>query len=124
MNDAQQIGELRNLHNRCDDLTVALSTLTQAVSEDILRTRAYENIINGSWLLNRFFSQRRIVKEMNRIDGAEGKLRVTQADREHRAVINQKVEQAKAKLEANAQKRVDKREKQLTRELKKNGVPA
>ena len=124
MNDVQQIGEIRNLHNRCDDLSNAVSTLTQAVSEDILRTRAYENIINGSWLLTRFFPQRRIVKEMNRIDDAEGKLRQTQAGRERRAVINQKIEAAKAHLEANATKRVDRREKQLARELKKNGVPA
>ena len=121
MNESQLMGEMRALHNRCDDLSNAVSTITQAVSEDVLRTRAYESIINRSWLLTRFFDQRKIVAEMNRIDDDEGQLRQTKEEREHRAFVNEKMEQAKAMLAAKASNRDDRREKQLNRELRKSG---
>lgn len=119
MNDAQQIVEFRNLNKRCDDLTIGNNVLTDAMSEVLLRVRAYENLINNSWVLTRWLAQWKIVREMKRIDGMEGLINKTQADRDKRAVDQEATEKVRAVREKAANDRVDRREKKHRRELKK-----
>ena len=120
MQDAQQIFEFKALHDRCDDLSSGINVLTDAVSDLLLRVRAYENIINGSWFLSRWLGQMKIIREMKRVDDMEGLLNKTQAEREQRAAQQIRIEQSKQAREKVISQRLDKREKQLKRELRKS----
>lgn len=123
MTEAQILHELRLLHDRCDTATSAINTLTREASENMLRVRAYENIINRSWFLTRWFAQWKIVREMNQIDAEEGKLRQAREEREERAIEQQRiVDEREAKEAAGAKAadgKTDKREKKLDRAIRK-----
>ncbi len=121
MNDAQQITEFKELHDRCDRLTQAVNTLTSAVSSHILRIRAYENIINNSWILTRWLAQRKIEAEMVKINQVEAILR-DNATRVQRRLIQEEEQRIKAEVaEAARNKRTDKRTRQFKR-LQKKGA--
>lgn len=120
MNDAQQITEFRELHDRCDKLTQAVNTLTSAVSSHILKIRAYENIINDSWFLTRWLSQRKIEKEMTAINQIEGDLR-NQEMRSRKRRFQEEEERLQNKADEQARNKLTtKREKQFLR-LQKTG---
>ena len=120
MQDAQQLYEFQQLHKRCDDLAAANNVLTDATSEMLLRIRAYENKINNSWILTRWLSQAKIVREMKRVDDMEGMINQTQADREERAKVQQQIIDSKAKRDKATKKRLDQQEKKVMREAKKH----
>lgn len=100
MNEARIMYELRDLHKRCDNQSAAINSLTSALSYQILLIRAYENTINQSWWLTRWLSQKKILREMKRVDDLEGKLRDQQvrlkerAIRRHQQIVEKKDEEA------------------------------
>lgn len=119
MNDAQVIYELRLLHRRYEEQVQAINTLTQAVSANIIRNRAYDNLINSSWILTRWLSARKLEKEMEAINKLESNL--LQQENEIRKVILHQ-EQVRVEGEAAEQareKRTDQREKEARRLVKK-----
>ena len=122
MNDAQVIKEFRDLHKRCDDLSTANNVLPDAASELLLRVRAYENRINRSWILTRWFAQVKIVREMKRNDAMEGLINKTQADRDARALKQQQEAKIAEVRRKSADAKVKKREKKFKKNAKKQGA--
>ncbi len=121
MNDAQVMHELKVLHQRCDNQTNAINTLTRAVSADILKIRAYENLINNSWILTRWLSVRKVEKEMVAINEVESELLAQEV--EIREAIHQ---QEKDRLEGETAevargKQTNQREKDAARLVRKAG---
>lgn len=121
MNDAQVIYELRLLHSRCDEQVQAINTLTSAVSANIIRNRAYDNLINNSWILTRWLSARRLEKEMVAINEQEQgllkqeiKAREVVLDRAKDRVVSEVAEQARVK-------KTHQREKDASRLVRKAG---
>lgn len=90
MNEARLMHEFRELHKRCDNQSAAINSLTSSISYQILLIRAYENIINQSWWLTRWLSQKKILREMKRVDDLEGKLREQQVRLHERAIRRQR----------------------------------
>lgn len=124
MNDAQTIYELRLLHRRCNEQVQAINTLTQAVSANILRNRAYDNLINNSWILTRWLSARKLEREMKSINDLEGellqqenKIRETLLQREKVRIEDETAEQARGK-------KTGQREKEAARLVRKAGAKA
>lgn len=74
MKEAQLWNELRILHNRCDNLTTAVNHLTDAVSNQVLIVRSYENLINRSWILSRLLPRKKVMIEAYRVNDLEGEL--------------------------------------------------
>ena len=123
MNDAQQIIEFKELHDRCDRLTQAVNTLTSAVSSHILKIRAYENVINNSWILTRWLAQWKIEAEMVKINELEGELREHEMKLRERALQGEE-ERVKAAAEEQARMKLTaKRTKQFNR-LRRKGAAA
>jgi len=119
MNDAQQILEFKELHLRCDKLTQAVNTLTSATSSHILTIRAYENIINGSWILTRWFAQWKIEAEKVKINDLEAELRNIEMRQQERA-LREVEEQIKTKAaEKDRATLTGKREKQFKKMVRK-----
>lgn len=119
MNETQLRIEFLELHERCDQLYQAVNTLTSATSAHILRIRAYENIINDSWILTRWFAAWRIEKEMAAINEIESELRNEEMRARQRLF---QVEEERVKEEAAKQARIaltEQREKDHKRLLKK-----
>ena len=124
MNDAQVMYELRLLHQRCAEQTQAINTLTQAVSASILRDRAYDNLINSSWILSRWLSARKIEKEMIAINDLEANL-LQQEIRVREAILDSEKDRVEGEAaEAAREKQTDEREKEARRLVKKAGKKA
>ena len=121
MNDAQQLHEFKLLHNRCDDQVLAINTLTEAVSANILKIRAYENLINGSWFLTRWLSARRLEKEMNAVNDLEGKLLQQEIRIREEILQTEKVRVEDEAAEQAREKKTAEREKEANRLVKKAG---
>ena len=121
MNDAQVIHELKVLHQRCDNQTSAINTLTRAVFADILKIRAYENLINNSWILTRWLSARKIEKEMVSINEVESEL-LAQEVKIREAFLQQEKDRAEEEAaEAAREKKTNQREKDAARLVRKAG---
>lgn len=112
MNDATIINELKLLNQRCNNLTIGHNTTVEHVVELLLVVRAYENLINNSWIMRLFLKREKVDKMVNLISEIEKKI-----NNEKMRVI----EQAKAdeRDEKERTKTVDKREKEAKRDVKK-----
>lgn len=126
MNEVQLKHEFKLLHDRDDQTTSAINSITEVVTELVLRVRAYENIINRSWWLTRWLMQKKVVAEMHKINDVEGMLRKVQMERIERSVEQEKIEtqniKDEEKREVTAGKRTNKRLSQLRRSHKKGEV--
>ena len=113
MNEARLMKEFRELHKRCDNQTAAINSLTSALSYHILLIRAYENVINRSWWLTRWLSQKRIQLEMDRVNTIEGKLRDEEVRLRERAIRYQEQAAEKKAAEVARNKKTAKRRQEL-----------
>lgn len=119
MNDAQQMYEFKIIHRRCNDQAEAINTLTQAVSANILRERAYDNLINGSWILTRWLSARKLEKEMESINELERKLHQQEISVREAILQNEQVRVEGEAAVAAREKKTNEREKEARRLVKK-----
>jgi len=108
MNETQLRNEFLELHERCDQLYQAVNTLTSATSAHILKIRAYENIINDSWFLTRWFAAWKIEREMNAINKIESELRDLEMRERQRLLL---IEEERVKNEAAELARTERTEK-------------
>lgn len=120
MNDATIMNELKILHGRCSDLTQAHNVMQQMLSDSLLKIRAYENIINRSWFLTRWLSQRKILTEIARVNVVEDMMYKAQEGRDSRALEQAQQIKTEEKNKLINDKRVAKNEKNFLRK-NKNG---
>jgi len=122
MNDAQQLYELKLLNRRCNDQVAAINTLSQAVSANILKIRAYDNLINGSWFLTRWLSARKLEKEMESINELESELLQQEVSIREAILQNEKDRVEGEAAEAARLKNTAKREREAARLARKAGA--
>jgi len=119
MKDSTQISEFKQVHARIDELVEAQNLMTEHVSGAMLRNRAYDNLINRSWVLSRFLSNKRMFKEMTMINEAEVTIRTEEERIKNRNQREADLARKQAADAAEKQAEIDHREKKLNRQIRK-----
>lgn len=119
MKDATIVHELRLVHKRCEQLTMANNMLTQSYSDLVTRVRAYENLINRGRFLRYFLKTGKVEKEIERVKVEEISLQELISRAQGKAAEEQqkKVELRKedAKLSRKTKNKVKKVQKLISK---------
>ncbi len=126
MKEATIIRELTLLHERVDELGVAQQSLIDSTYDNRMRLRAFEAIINRSYILHLIFRPKRIALIMARLDRDEIKAaneeqrrlrkEAAQAQLAARKLLEQEAKQKEAEAE------LELKEKRHKRSLRKQGI--
>jgi len=119
MKESTIIHELRNLHKRCEQLTMANNMLTKAFSNIECRLRAYENKINSGIILKRILPLRKIEAEVQRIKAEDVTLQ-EQINRAQQMAFEQQAKKVKVRNEDAKAKKVVKQKQKQVQKLVKN----
>ncbi len=112
MNDATIINELKLLNQRCNNLTIGHNKAVEHTVELLLVVRAYENLINNSWIMRLFLKREKVDNMVDVI----GKIEKAINDEKIRVVEQAKTDELDEK---DRTKIVDIREKEAKHDVKK-----
>lgn len=119
MKESTIVHELRLLHKRCEQLTMANNMLTNAYSEIAVRIRAYENLIHRGFITKRFIKLDDVESEIARVNQEEITLKQAIDNAKQEAVQTQQ-KKNKAKMESKqVKKKIKQKKAQLNKILKK-----
>ncbi len=126
MKEATIIRELTLLHERVDELGVAQQSLIDSTYDNRMRLRAFETIINRSYILHLIFRPKRIALLMARLDRDEIKAANEEQQRLRKEAAQAQLA-ARKQLEQEAKKRAVEaelalKEKKHKRVLRKQGI--
>ena len=119
MKEATIINEFKQTYGRIDELADGMNIMTDHVSGLLLRCRAHDNLINRSWILSRFISHRRVVKEMVRINEDEIYIRKEEARIKARNAREADLARKQQEMADAKEEEIDNREKKLNRQIRK-----
>lgn len=122
MKEFQLYTEFHELHKRVDDITDANNQIALFDNKLNIRLRAFENLINQSWLLRKILGVKKFDVELARVKEEEALARSEKLKFETIVQQSQKDLRKKQIEEAKAEKvqikKDDKRERDLKKELK------
>jgi hypothetical protein len=126
MKEATIINEMKLLHERIDELGIAQQSLIDSTYDNRMRLRAFETIINRSYILHFIFNPKRIALLMARLDRDEIKASTEEQQQLRKEAAAQQLAARKA-AEVVAQKKQDeadlaRKEKKHKRTLRKHGI--
>jgi len=119
MKEVTIIHELRILHKRCEQLTMANNMLTRAFSNIECRLRAYENLINRGFFIKRILPLRKIQAEVQRIKMEDITLQ-EEINRSQQLAFQKQVEKQKMRADdAKTKRAVKLKQKRVKRMARK-----
>ena len=89
MKEATIIHELRLLHKRCEQLTMANNMLTNAYSDIAVRFRAYENLFHRQFITKRIIKLEDLEIEVARVNKEEITLKQAIDKAKEEAILKQ-----------------------------------